>query len=63
MSSGLVLVVFILTEVWMVGLRTFLQPLFLVLGLLILALGIVAERRALPAAPRVALSGRIFGKL
>ncbi|MFZ7127697.1 MAG: hypothetical protein ACOWWM_16185 [Desulfobacterales bacterium] len=63
MSSGLVLVVFILTEVWMVGLRTFLQPLFLVLGLLILALGIVAERRALPAAPLVALSGRTFGKL
>jgi hypothetical protein len=52
MASGLVLVVFILTEVWMVGLRTFLQPLFLGLGLLILALGLAAHRQILPAAPR-----------
>lgn len=52
MASGFVLVVFILTEVWMVGWRTLLQPLFLVLGLLILALGLAAHRQTLPAALR-----------
>jgi hypothetical protein len=52
MAAGLVLVVFILTEVWMVGWRTLLQPLFLVLGLLILALGLAAQRQTLPAALR-----------
>ncbi len=55
-GSGLMLIAYITVEVWVVGLRTVLQPLYFALGLAMPALGAMVRRAS--DIPRFGMHGR-----
>jgi len=46
--SGIFLILFMTTEVWFVGLRNFLQPLYFIFGIIVLVLGLKLFKSMIP---------------